>query len=108
MALQPMSFQEWLAENQDVLDEVAVMDCARCGNTGRVDCEECEGDGQGRCPECGQPIELDDCDACLGKGEVDCPECGGPGVEARAFTVYQEQRAREALRVQRLSAGAVA
>lgn len=50
----PMSFEEWEAQNQDLIAELESHTCP-----------ECEGEGECKCPECGH--------------DMICPECDGKG-----------------------------
>lgn len=52
----PMSFEEWEAQNQDLIAELKF-------NT----CPECEGEGKCECPECGH---YGTCPECDGKGYI--------------------------------------
>lgn len=85
----PLSFEDWLQENKDLLEEEPP--CGACGGTPPKVCATCKGEGTIECFECGQDRECPDCE---GEGVPTCEVCGGGRKEGDAWLrgLYERQK----------------
>lgn len=97
-AITPMSFEEWLEANKDLVD-AGDEPCTECKGKGSIKCGDCDGTGTTECPHYHNDS---DCETCEGDGVEECESCKGRGSLDTAKRIYQEQLEADKARLRRL------